>query len=332
MRYDSLPFITVSASMDKETVFPILHSYAPYASEFLLQELSKMLTGDFKLDGEISVLPNLMASQHALDQLMYVQAFMIFNAGAGYYTEREGLDSYELRYTLSGEGVLEYEGKKYTLKEGDGYFISCQKPHIYYSGKNGWKSTVLHINGGLCSDFFERYEKDGQYRISNDTMPSFETMQFQVLQATQKVHPYQEYRINCLLDLLLTELLTSTESLSANQKGNNAEVISTLLDYIHSHYMEDIVFEKMAKTFGISRTLLFSEFKRYTGFTPAVYLMKIRISQAKLLLANTSLSVESVSMQAGFNDAGHFSQIFKKEVGTTPLKYRKSAGISKQPF
>ena len=327
MDYDSLPFITVSASLDKETVFPIMQSYAPYASDFLLYELSKMLTGSFKLEGEISVLPNLMTSQHALEQLMYVQAFMIFNASAGYYTEREGLDSYELRYTLSGEGVLEYEGKKYALKEGDGYFISCQKPHIYYSGKNGWKSTVLHINGGLCNDFFERYEKDGQYRISKDTMPSFETMQFQVLQATQKVHPYQEYRINCLLNLLLTELLTSAESLSANQKGNNFEVISTLLDHIHSHYAEDIVFEKMAKTFGISRTLLFSEFKRYTGFTPAVYLMKIRIRQAKLLLANTTLPIEAVSMQAGFNDAGHFSQIFKKEVGTTPPKYRKSANV-----
>ncbi len=327
MTYDSLPFITISASMNKETVFPMLHAYAPYVSEFLLYELSKMLTGDFKLEGEISVLPNLMASQHALEQLMYVQAFMIFNANAGYHTQREGLDSYELRYTLSGEGVLEYEGKKYTLKEGDGYFISCQKPHIYYSGKNGWKSTVLHINGGLCNDFYERYEKDGQCRISKDTMPAFETMQFQVLQATQKVHPYQEYRINCLLDLLLTELLTSTESLSTNQRGNSSEVISTLLDYIHSHYAEDIVFEKMAKTFGISRTLLFSEFKRYTGFTPAVYLMKIRIRQAKLLLANTSLSIEAVSMQTGFNDAGHFSQIFKKEVGITPLKYRKAANV-----
>ncbi len=327
MTYDSLPFITISASMNKETVFPMLHAYAPYVSEFLLYELSKMLTGDFKLEGEISVLPNLMASQHTLEQLMYVQAFMIFNANAGYYTQREGLDSYELRYTLSGEGVLEYEGKKYTLKEGDGYFISCQKPHIYYSGKNGWKSTVLHINGGLCNDFYERYEKDGQCRISKDTMPAFETMQFQVLQATQKVHPYQEYRINCLLDLLLTELLTSIESLSTNQRGNSSEVISTLLDYIHSHYAEDIVFEKMAKTFGISRTLLFSEFKRYTGFTPAVYLMKIRIRQAKLLLANTSLSIEAVSMQTGFNDAGHFSQIFKKEVGITPLKYRKAANV-----
>ncbi len=327
MTYDSLPFITISASMNKETVFPMLHAYAPYVSEFLLYELSKMLTGDFKLGGAISVLPNLMASQHTLEQLMYVQAFMIFNANAGYYTQREGLDSYELRYTLSGEGVLEYEGKKYTLKEGDGYFISCQKPHIYYSGKNGWKSTVLHINGGLCNDFYERYEKDGQCRISKDTMPAFETMQFQVLQATQKVHPYQEYRINCLLDLLLTELLTSTESLSTNQRGNSSEVISTLLDYIHSHYAEDIVFEKMAKTFGISRTLLFSEFKRYTGFTPAVYLMKIRIRQAKLLLANTSLSIEAVSMQTGFNDAGHFSQIFKKEVGITPLKYRKAANV-----
>lgn len=323
MEYDSLPFITVSASMNKETVFPTLHSYAPYASDFLLDELSKMLTGDFNLEGKISVLPNLMASQHALEQLMYVQAFMIFNASSGYYTEREGLNSYELRYTLSGEGVLEYEGKKYVLKEGDGYFISCQKPHIYYAGKNGWKSTVLHINGGLCKDFFERYEKDGQYRISKDIMPSFEAMQFQVLRATQNVHPYQEYRINCLLDLLLTELLASTESLSENQKSNSSEVIPALLDYLHSHYTEDIVFEKLAKTFGISRTLLFSEFKRYTGFTPAVYLMQLRIRQAKLLLRNTSLSIEAVSTQAGFNDAGHFSQVFKKEVGTTPLKYRK---------
>lgn len=327
MDYDSLPFITVSASLDKETVFPMMQSYAPYASDFLLSELSKCLTGNYKLEGQISVLPNLMTRGHAQDCLMYLQAFMIFDARSGYYTEREGLDSFEIRYTLSGEGTLEYEGKKYILREGDGFFISCRKPHIYYAGKDGWKSTVLHINGGLCGDFFERYEKDGQYRLSKDAMTSFESMQFQVLQATQKVHPYQEYRINCLLDLLLTELLTSAGNLSEKQKNNSTEVISSLLDYIHSHYSGKIVFEQMAKTFGISRTLLFSEFKRYTGVTPAAYLMQVRIRQAKLLLSNTSSSIEAISAQVGFNNAGHFSQIFKKEVGTTPLKYRKTAGV-----
>ncbi len=324
MNYNNLPMITIDGSLDKENVFPLLHSYAVYASDFLLEELTQMLTGEYKFEGSISVLPNLMTSQHAIMRLMYVQAFMIFDAREGYYTNRQNLDSYELRYTLSGEGILEYEGKKYNLREGEGYFISCKKPHIYYAKKCGWKSTVLHINGSLCDDFFESYEKTGVYKFSNTACPSYEMMQFQVIQSTQKVYPYQEYRINCLIDLLLSELLASTEHAACAEQNNNTEVITSVLDYVHANFASNIVFEKLAKEFGISRTLLFENFKRYTGFTPANYLMQLRIKQAKLLLKTSNNSIEEIATQIGFNDAGHFSQIFKKEVGTTPLKYRKS--------
>ncbi len=324
MNYKELPLITIDGSLDKETIFPLLHSYAVYASDFLLHELTQMLTGEYQLEGSISVLPNLLTCQHALKRLMYVQAFMIFDAKKGYYTNRSDLDSYELRYTLSGEGILEYEGKKYNLKEGEGYFISCKKPHIYYAKACGWKSTVLHINGDLCADFFDSYEKTGIYKFNKIACPSYEMMQFQIIQSTQKVYPYQEYRINCLIDLLLSELLTSTERTADTDKNSNTEAITSLLDYIHTNFSTNIVFEKLAKEFGISRTLLFENFKRYTGFTPANYLMQIRIKQAKLLLKTSNNSIEEIATQVGFNDAGHFSQIFKKEVGTTPLKYRKS--------
>ncbi len=324
MNYNNLPLITIDGSLNKETTFPLLHSYAVYASDFLLQELTQMLTGDYRFEGSISILPNLLTCQHALNRLMYVQAFMIFDAKEGYYTNRSDLDSYELRYTLSGEGFLEYEGKKYTLKEGEGYFISCRKPHVYYAKKCGWKSTVLHINGSLCADFFDSYEKTGIYKFDKTACPSYEMMQFQIIQSTQKVYPYQEYRINCLIDLLLSELLASTEHASTVGQNNSTEVITSVLDYIHANFSTNIVFEKLAKEFGISRTLLFENFKRYTGFTPANYLMQIRIKQAKLLLKTSGSSIEEIATQVGFNDAGHFSQIFKKEVGTTPLKYRKS--------
>ena len=283
-----------------------------------------MLTGEYQLEGSISVLPNLLTCQHALNRLMYVQVFMIFDAREGYYTNRSGLNSYELRYTLSGEGILEYEGKRYSLREGEGYFISCQKSHTYYAKECGWRSTVLHINGSLCADFFDSYEKAGIYKFSKTACPSYEMMQFQIVQSTQKIYPYQEYRINCLIDLLLSELLSSTERAVHADRNSSTEVISFLLDYIHTNFSADIVFEKLAREFGISRTLLFENFKRYTGFTPASYLMQVRIRQAKLLLKTSDSSIEEIATQVGFHDAGHFSQIFKKEVGTTPLKYRKS--------
>ena len=188
MNYDSFPLITIDASLTKDTVFPLLYAYAAYSSDFLLQELTQMLTGDYRLEGTISVLPNLLTSQHAMERLMYVQAFMIFDAKDGYYTNRENLDSYELRYTLSGEGILEYEGKKYILKEGEGYFISCKKPHTYYAKKCGWKSTVFHFNGSLCADFFDAYTRTGSCKFDKNACPSFEMMQYQVLQAHKKLH------------------------------------------------------------------------------------------------------------------------------------------------
>ena len=324
MDYDTLPLITIDGSLTKDSVFTLLQSYAVYASDFILQELTEMLTGEYRLEGSISVLPNLLTSEHAINRLMYVQAFMIFDSKDGYYTNRKDLDSYELRYTLSGEGVLEYEGKKYLLKEGDGYFISCQKPHVYYSRPCGWKSTVLHINGNLCEDFFQSWSQRGNYKFDRDICPSFEMMQYQLLYATQKVYPYQEYRINCLLDLLLSELLSSTANMPNTAQSSNAEVITALLDHIHAHFSEELIFENLAKEFGISRTLLFNSFRCYTGFTPGRYLLQVRIKQAKILLKTSTLSIEDVATSVGFKDAGHFSQMFKKEVGVTPLKYRKA--------
>ena len=117
MNYNSLPFITITNSLNEKNALPLLQAYVAYASDFLLSELSKMLTGHYKLEGSIQILPNLMTSIHAMERLMYIQAFMIFDANDGYYTSRSDLDSFELRYTLAGEGTLEYEGNVINLRK-----------------------------------------------------------------------------------------------------------------------------------------------------------------------------------------------------------------------
>ncbi|HHV11507.1 MAG TPA: helix-turn-helix transcriptional regulator [Clostridiales bacterium] len=97
---------------------------------------------------------------------------------------------------------------------------------------------------------------------------------------------------------------------------------------IHKSYRDNALlrasFHALAKeTFGISRSHLSREFKKITGFSPKEYLIQIRISQAKLLLRGSSISIDDISSAIGFHDTAHFIQTFKKAEGITPLKFRK---------
>ena len=131
-----------------------------------------------------------------------------------------------------------------------------------------------------------------------------------------------QYRVSCALDILLTELLNSTAQNVISESSDDG-TIARVIAYLQEHYVEKIVFETLARDFGTSRSSLFTRFKQYTGYTPITYLIEIRLTQAKLLLRATSLSIEQIATETGFQDSGYFSQVFKKNVGTTPLKFRK---------
>jgi transcriptional regulator GlxA family with amidase domain len=48
---------------------------------------------------------------------------------------------------------------------------------------------------------------------------------------------------------------------------------------------------------------------------------------ARNLLANTSMRIGEIAAETGFNDMFHFSRIFKKRFGKSPVAYRKKYGL-----
>jgi transcriptional regulator GlxA family with amidase domain len=54
------------------------------------------------------------------------------------------------------------------------------------------------------------------------------------------------------------------------------------------------------------------------------YVMRIRLNKAKGLLRNTNKSIEEVAFECGFSSANYFGLIFKKEIGLSPLNYKKT--------
>lgn len=63
-------------------------------------------------------------------------------------------------------------------------------------------------------------------------------------------------------------------------------------------------------------------FKATTGMTFSEYVARVRIEQAKQLLADPKLRVTDVAFGAGFQSIPHFNHVFKRHNGTSPRQYR----------
>lgn len=106
-------------------------------------------------------------------------------------------------------------------------------------------------------------------------------------------------------------------------KKNTSEHLAKAIRYINAYYSEDINLESLAQEVFVSSYYLSHLFRREMGVTFSDYLAKVRIEKAKALLME-GVSVENTAERVGYNDSNYFIKIFKKYVGITPAKYRKS--------
>ena len=106
-------------------------------------------------------------------------------------------------------------------------------------------------------------------------------------------------------------------------KKNASGHLYKAIQYINEHYFEDIDLTKLAQHVFVSTYYLSHLFRREMGVTFSDYLIKVRVGRAKELLME-GRSVEEVCERVGYNDSNYFIKIFKKYVGVTPSKYRKS--------
>jgi transcriptional regulator GlxA family with amidase domain len=82
--------------------------------------------------------------------------------------------------------------------------------------------------------------------------------------------------------------------------------------------------KELAHQVGWNRTELANAFKQYFNQTIKVYQLALRIKSAQHLLETTHNPVKRISQQVGYKSDSNFSVAFKREMGISPINYRRS--------
>ena len=99
------------------------------------------------------------AGAFAKDNLLYLQEAGHFISGVNYYTVRKDLDSYLVKLTLAGQGILEYGGETYQLPSGRFFWIDCCDPQHYYTDPavGHWDVLWFHFYGATASAYYQAF-------------------------------------------------------------------------------------------------------------------------------------------------------------------------------
>lgn len=107
-------------------------------------------------------------------------------------------------------------------------------------------------------------------------------------------------------------------------------VIARCQTWIAEHYQEPAPVAAMVRLSGLAERSFKRRFQLATGMSPLEYVHTLRLEEAKQMLEATEASIEAIANEVGYEDAGFFSRLFKRQVNLTPAQYRKRFGAMRK--
>ncbi|AIQ48912.1 hypothetical protein R70723_25630 [Paenibacillus sp. FSL R7-0273] len=274
-----------------------------------------------------------------LEPGLFMYKYKVEDAEAHWFHAHRGI---EMLYIYSGHGEIMAENQTYAIRDHTlVWFQPYQLHRVLVPAAEG--HSYIRTNLTFDPGFLERYlaafpllEKffRSLWRGSLQRPVVYDMHNTPVAAVLEELHyadnsPAADREENMgLLMLQLIRLLQKNMSgvlpeNSDNQSrgGSHVERITGWLD---EHYKEPFSLETLAAAMHLSPYHISHLFKDYAGFTLSEYVIQRRVREASILLANTTRSVQEIAAEVGGYSPSYFSQMFKKQKGISPEKYRKS--------
>lgn len=95
-------------------------------------------------------------------------------------------------------------------------------------------------------------------------------------------------------------------------------------EWARERIAEPLTVAEMARHANVSPRTFARRFRSETGTTPLQWLLSRRVLEARRLLEESDLPVETVALRAGFGNAASLRDHFRRATATTPTAYRRT--------
>lgn len=250
----------------------------------------------------------------------------------------EAHDFWELCYVTCGEITLFLEREGISVSEGELVLVAPNEKHSYYSaGGNSNRAFVV------CFDCFSQMLAP----ISNCLFPTDRvqvTCMEQVIEecgATFRMNEKEHLEILAAsrfggqqalmiqLEYLLINMVRrksgakNSDIVFFSEENFYADLVSVMHRFLRENVCRKLSLEDICSRFNYSRSFLCKTFKEQTGETLITCFNRLKMEEAKRLLAETTDSVTAIAERLGIREVKYFDVMFKKHTGLTPNTYRE---------
>lgn len=113
--------------------------------------------------------------------------------------------------------------------------------------------------------------------------------------------------------------------------GTTQPKLLEIVALMEANLEEPIELEELAAYVGVSRRQLERLFQKYLLCSPSRYYLKLRLTRARQLLKQTSISIIEVASACGFVSTPHFSKCYREFFGQPPRDERLGASPVRLP-
>ena len=242
---------------------------------------------------------------------------------------------YHLVFFTEGSGSHIIDFKTYEVLPGSIYFMTPGQVHswMFASEVDGYivNFTEEYFKSFLANptylnrfSFFENFSSERVFLLSDPLSDEIQSVFEEILSQLTSIDHFADDLVRLLLIEIFIKVARTIEPAPITANTYNYTVLNNFRKLIDENFRVLQLPRAYAELLYITPNHLNAMCKDIMG-VPAGHLIRERIIlEAKRLLINMDLSVQEIANQLGFKDYSYFIRLFRKNVGQTPEKFRKT--------
>lgn len=246
----------------------------------------------------------------------------------------------EILYVDKGQHALQIDGQTLVLEAGQ---MVIYGPNSLHCGPVESSATIdivsFETDSPLLTPFYNRIitlssqQRAMLSQIITDGTDLFDRLRHQYglidLPHHTQIQGVELQMLKNRLELFLINLCMAPECnqsgiLATNTENAKQVQFQKMLDYMQANLSGQITLDGLSQHLAISASSATKLCHDCCGQTPINCFIRLKITEAKRLICESSLNFSQIAEALGYNSVHYFSAQFKKQTGQTPSEYAAS--------